>query len=259
MDKREPNFSIALLLLPVFFVVGIWGVYWLDWSTHGQWYTYGVLPRTISGLKGIFLSPLIHGGIRHLYNNSAALLVLLVLLQYFYHGKTWKVLFWGILLSGTGTWLIGRESYHIGASGLIYVLVSFMFFKGIQSRYYRLVALSLLIVMLYGSMVWYIFPDMDDQISWEGHLSGFVSGFLLSLFFKAPSYTEKTYKYEWQKPDYDASKDPFMQCFDEEGNFVILKEEQKEEKEEQHKGESDMFRSSLPVLYTYVKDKEKVK
>lgn len=254
MESKLPPISITIILLPLFFLTVIWGVYWLDWSHYLQLYQYGVYPNRIKGLRGIVFSPFIHGGLRHLYNNSVALLALLVMLQYFYKNLVWKVLFWGILLSGLGTWLLGRENYHIGASGLIYVLVSFMFFKGLLSKYYRLVALSLLIVVFYGSMVWYMFPDAEEGISWEGHLSGFLTGLVLTLFLKSPAYAQKTYKYEWQRPDYNPETDAFMNCFDSDGNFIIIPNEVKESVEEvETKWKTDFsnpYRRSLPVHYT---------
>jgi len=91
-----------------------------------------------------------------------------------------KVLLFGILFSGLITWVIGRPSYHIGASGIIYLLASFIFFKGIFTKHYRLVALSLVVVFIYGSLLWYIFP-MENGISWEGHLGGFLSGLDISI------------------------------------------------------------------------------
>jgi hypothetical protein len=133
----------------------------------------------------------------------------------------------GILLSGFITWIIGRESIHIGASSLIYVLASFIFFKGIMTKYYRLVALSLLVVLVYGSMVWYIFPNIKEGISWEGHLAGLITGFVFALIYKTPEY-KKLIKYDWQQPDYNPSEDKFMQRFDENGIFVnppVIEEE----------------------------------
>ena len=145
-------------------------------------------PGTVSGLQGVVFSPFIHSNIEHLYNNSIPLMVLLAALFFFYSKEAWGILVFGILLSGGLTWIIGRENYHIGASGLIYVLVSFIFFKGIQTQYYRLVALSLTVVVLYGGMVWYVFPKIDDTISWEGHLSGLISGLVLTFFYKKPEF-----------------------------------------------------------------------
>lgn len=248
METKASKLSITIILLPLVFLLVLWLVYWLDWRDYLQLYKYGVYPRTLKGIRGVAFSPFIHGGIRHLYNNSVALLALLVLLQYFYKGLVVKVLFFGILLSGFGTWLIARESYHIGASGLIYALVSFMFFKGIFSRYYRLVALSLLIVVFYGSMIWYMFPDVEDGISWEGHLSGFIAGMVLSVVLKTPIYARKVYKYEWERPDFDPQNDPFMSCFDEKGNFIILVPEP-EQPPLWCTDTTSPYRSSLPIVY----------
>lgn len=243
MNKKLPPFSISLLLLPLFFVVIIWGVYWADWTYYLEAYRFGVYPRTLSGLKGIIFSPFIHGGLKHLYNNSVAIFVLLILLQYFYKKQVLAVLFFGILLSGIGTWLIARPSYHIGASGLVYVLVSFIFFKGVQTKYFRLMALSLVIVVLYGGTVWYMFPDIEEGISWEGHLSGFVAGLILSFVLSNPEMPEKYFKYEWQKPDYDPTQDPFMRCFDDKGNFVLIPKQVVEKRDY-----SNPFRTTLPIV-----------
>ena len=125
-------------------------VFWYELNFHHSLLHFGVYPREVFGLKGILFSPFLHGDIEHLANNSIALLVLLPILRYFYKEQSFVVLFLGILFSGLGTWLLGRPSYHIGASGLIYALVSFIFFKGIFTKYYRLVALSFTIVILYG-------------------------------------------------------------------------------------------------------------
>ncbi len=244
MKDKQLVITADLIILPVLFLMLIWTVYWLDWKDYLELYQYGIYPRTLKGLRGILFSPFIHGGLKHIYNNSVALLVLLLLLQFFYKKQVWQILGWGILLSGLGTWLIARESYHIGASGLIYVLVSYMFFKGIQTKYFRLVALSLLIVMLYGSMIWYVFPDIEEGISWEGHLSGFITGMILSFVLKSPVYAEKVYKYDWQSPDYKESEDPFMQCFDDSGNFVIIPKEVLEAE-----ALKNPYRKTLPVVY----------
>ena len=218
MDKNF-KFTNSVIGLPLFFVVFLWSVYWVEIRFHYDFSENGILPRTFSGLQGIIFSPFIHGNLEHLANNSIPLLVLLAALRFFYRNQTFKVIFYGILLSGLITWVIGRENYHIGASSLIYVLVSFMFFKGIQTKYYRLVALSLTIIVLYGGLIWYIFPIGDENISWEGHLAGFISGFVFSVIYKTPEY-HQTLRYDWQKPNFNPDEDEFMKHFDENGNFV---------------------------------------
>lgn len=212
------KFTPQVILLPFLSVLTLWIVFWAEWKFNFDFGRYGIYPRDFDGLRGIVLSPFIHGDIGHLYNNSLPLLVLLAALAYFYRELSWKIIVYGILFSGIGTWIIGRGNFHIGASGLIYVLVSFIFLKGIRTGYYRLTALSLMVVMLYGSMVWYIFPDVEQGISWEGHLAGLITGFAFALYFKTPDY-KKEIRYDWEREDYDPSQDKFMQRFDENGNF----------------------------------------
>ena len=220
MDK-DFKFSPAVIGLPLFFVLFLWFIYWLQIRFDYDFIQNGIYPRTFLGLQGVVFSPFIHAELSHLYNNSLPLLVLLAALQFFYAKESFTVILYGILFSGLGTWLIGRSSYHIGASGLVYVLFSYIFFKGLFVKYYRLVALSLTVIMVYGGMVWFVFPKIDEVISWEGHLSGFIVGFVLAFIQKTEPY-QKTIKYDWEHPDYDPSEDKFMQRFDENGNFVNL-------------------------------------
>ncbi|SHN07486.1 rhomboid family intramembrane serine protease [Flavobacterium xinjiangense] len=219
------KFTNKVIGLPLFFVLFLWFVFWLEVRFDFDFVENGIYPREFIGLQGVIFSPFIHGDIEHLYNNSIPLLILLAALQFFYASHSVKVIGFGILLSGIITWVIGRGSYHIGASGLIYVLVSFIFFKGIQTRYYRLVALSLAVIVVYGGLVWYVFPSPEVSggkvISWEGHLAGLITGLVLSLFYKTPEY-RKLIKYDWEKPDFNPSEDKFMQRFDANGNFVNL-------------------------------------
>lgn len=214
------KFSPSVVLWPLAFVLVLWGVYWTEVRFHIYLTEYGILPRTFKGLRGIILSPFLHGSLEHLYNNSIPLFLLVAAVRYFYRRYAWQVIVYGILVSGSITWLIGRGgSYHIGASGLIYALVSFVFFKGIFTGYYRLVAVSMIVTILYGGMVWYVFPGVDEKISWEGHLGGFIAGLIFSRIYETPEY-EKQIVYDWQRPDFDASQDAFMKRFDANGNFV---------------------------------------
>lgn len=253
MEENDFKFTNAVIGVPLFFVLFLWFVYWLEIRFGFDFDEHGILPRTFSGLQGIVFSPFIHSNIDHLYNNSIPLLVLLAALFFFYRKEAKGILAYGILLSGGLTWLIGRENYHIGASGLIYVLVSFIFFKGLQTHYYRLVALSLTVVVLYGGMVWYVFPKIDETISWEGHLSGLIAGFVLTFFYKKPEF-KKVIKYDWERPDYDPSQDKFMQRFDENGNFV---NPPKPEITEENGDEIvPFFQSNSDVIYHYIENKE---
>ena len=249
MNDNHFKYSNSVIALPLFFVWFLWFIYWLQIKFDFDFFEHGILPRTVSGLQGVVFSPFIHSDLEHLYNNSIPLLILLAALRYFYPKQTVAVIGYGIVFSGLITWIIGRNNYHIGASSLIYVLVSFIFFKGIQTKYYRLVALSLTVVVIYGGLVWYIFPKVEEQVSWEGHLAGMISGFVLSLFYKTPEYT-KIIKYDWEHPDFDPMQDKFMQRFDEKGNFVNIPTVEPEEES------TPYFTSNSPVAYTIVENKK---
>tara|TARA_R110002167_G_scaffold23464_7_gene83276 strand:+ start:912 stop:1688 length:777 start_codon:yes stop_codon:yes gene_type:complete len=216
-EKHYFKFTNAVVVAPLVAVLAIWTIFWLELRLHTNFNELGIYPKTLSGLKGVVLSPFIHGSIEHLYNNTIPLAILIAALYYFYSNSATKVLVIGIVLSGLFTWAIGRPSYHIGASGVIYLLASFIFFKGIVTKYYRLIALSLVVVFIYGSMLWYIFP-MEDGISWEGHMGGFLTGLGLAVFL--PTHSPSPSKYAWEKDDFNEDDDPFLRHFDAEGNFI---------------------------------------
>ena len=244
-DYHHFKFTPSVWIVPTLLLILIWFVFVVENSFNVDLTSHGILPRTTSGLQGLLFSPFLHGDLNHIANNSIPLFILTTALIYFYREVSLKVLFFGILLSGLITWVIGRESYHIGASGLIYVLVSFIFFKGMMTQYYRLMALSLTVVMIYGGMIWYVFPEVDKQISWEGHLAGLITGFIFAIRFKTPDYV-KAIQYPWEKPDFDPMEDAFMKRFDENGNFVNIPEPEKEIDEQEILKEIEYF-------YTYKK------
>lgn len=235
---RLAAYSFGIVML-------IWLAFWADLRFDLNMRTFGVYPRTWEGFKGILFTPFVHKDIGHITNNTISLAALTWFLFYFYPKAAWKVLIWGTLLSGLGTWLIGRPAFHIGASGVVYMLVSFLFFKGVFSGYYRLIALSLIVVFLYGGLLWYVFP-VDPKISWEGHLSGFFVGFVLAGIVKSGVIRE--YHYPWEHPEFDASKDPFMRRFDESGNFIPEEPESEDTEEEPEQ---------IVIRYTYKEKKDK--
>lgn len=223
IEQHHKQSILSAIVWPILLVFSLWIVYWIEIKFRLNFTTYGVYPRALKGVFGIIASPFIHSGIDHLYKNSIPILVLTASLFYFYKDIAWKSLCYGLLCSGLLTWIIGRSSYHIGASGMVYFLVAFLFFKGVRSKNYRLIALSLVVVFLYGSLVWGTLPGKPG-ISWEGHLSGFIAGFLLSFSLKSDHFNKVPPVYP-SRPSSD-DDDEFLQQFDEHGNFTPLDPEE---------------------------------
>jgi membrane associated rhomboid family serine protease len=159
----------------------------------------GIYPLELKGIPGIFLSPIVHADFKHLVNNSIPLFFLATGIFYFYSEVALKVSAWIYVLTGIFVWLAGRDAYHIGASGLVYGFASFLFFSGIIRKYFRLVALSLLVVFLYGSMVWGMLPDLYKNVSWESHMLGFVSGIIVAIWFRKEGPQNPVY--EWMEEE----------------------------------------------------------
>jgi membrane associated rhomboid family serine protease len=172
----------------------------------------GIYPLSLEGLPGIIFSPFIHADFKHLFNNTLPLFFLSIALFYFYSEVAFSVFLWTYFLTGLLVWIAGRSAWHIGASGVLYGLASFLFFSGIIRKHFRLIALSLLIVFLYGSMVWGLFPGVYKNVSWESHMLGFFSGVLLSIAYRNAGPQQPVY--EWLEED-ESEEYPEIQDDDE--------------------------------------------
>jgi membrane associated rhomboid family serine protease len=168
---------------PLIFLFVIWLVKIIEVTNQTRFYEFGVFPREIKGLPGIALAIFIHSDFNHLISNSISLFILFTVLLYFYRDLSYKVLVFIWLISGIMVWLGARESYHIGASGLIYGIASFLFFSGIIRQDIRLMAISMLVVFLYGGLIWGVFP-IFPRISWEYHLFGSICGFITAIIYR---------------------------------------------------------------------------
>ena len=239
---RTLHFTTSTLLYPLLLVFVIWLFYWIELRFHINFKAYGIRPHNTMGLRGIFFSPLIHGSLSHLFSNTIPLFVLSMALFYFYKGISWQVLIIGGILTGFLTWMIGRTgTNHIGVSGIVYLMTSFLIFKGIWSKNFRLIALALIVVFLYGSLIWGMFPQKEN-ISWEGHLSGFISGVVMALIYK--DYQVEFHESQVIKRPPTKREAEFLRHFDEEGNFVPTSEWQR-------RAEEERYDSTLPVEITY--------
>lgn len=181
-NSKKSNRILSSLKYSFFFVCVFWIMQGLQ-IVGFDFSSCGILPRHTQGLLGVVTSPFIHGDTQHLISNTVPFFVLCTLLFLFYRKRAvlFLVLIW--LTTGILTWLIGREAWHIGASGIIYGLVTFLILGGILSKNWVLILVSILVAVLYSGIMWGIFPS-DVRVSWEGHLSGAVSGILWAFLLK---------------------------------------------------------------------------
>lgn len=196
--KMEKRIFIHSLILPALFVFVFWMIKITEQVTGISLVEWGVFPREWRGLPGILFSPFIHSGFSHLISNSVPFFILFFALIYFYRRISYRIFIILYLLSGLTVWLAGRPAWHIGASGVVYALAAFHFVSGIIRNDVRLLTLSVVVVFLYGGMVWGLLP-IDPKMSWEGHLWGAVSGVVLALYYR--KYIIRRDKFEWEEEE----------------------------------------------------------
>ena len=190
---------VKTLKLPIIFVAIIWAIHAVSFVLGLDLKALGVYPREVFGLKGILFSPLIHGDWGHLLSNTTPLFVLSVIVIYFYRRVAIPAFLLIYFFSGVAVWLFARPAFHIGASGFVYGLVAFVFWTGIFRKNMKSIALALIVVFYYGSMIFGVLP-LQEEISWEGHLFGALAGVFASwLFMNRIEVDEQKPVYSWEK------------------------------------------------------------
>lgn len=203
--KEEKKRFLYSLVFPVLFLIVIWMVKISEILLDIDFAFLGIYPLKAKGLIGIITAPLIHSDIEHLIANSIPILILGTGLFYFYNKIAYKVFFLSYFIANIWIWFGARQAYHIGASGLVYSFAAFLFFSGIIRKNVKLVAISLLVVFLYGSMIWGVLP-IQPHISWESHLLGAIAGMMLAIYYKDRGPDRKVYNWELEDEEDDEDK-----------------------------------------------------
>ncbi len=199
MTEKDPSIK-EIIRIPLLFVVVMWIVFSLDVVFDLNLSRFGIFPRNFSSLPGIIFTPFLHGDWGHLFNNSIPILALGMGVYYFYKDVANRIMLYSVLITGLWMWSFARPSFHIGASGLVYALASFVFVSGMIKRNMRLLALSLLVVFEYGGMIWGVLP-IQEGVSWEGHLLGGLTGMMLAIYYR--KYGMQPTKFDWEDEEDD--------------------------------------------------------
>jgi membrane associated rhomboid family serine protease len=190
------------VVFPILMLVAMWTVYGFEHYLHTYFTSYGIYPRDLVGIRGILFSPFIHGDLEHIVNNSYPVLFLGTAIFYFYKNTAKFVMMYSFLMTGIWVWAMARASFHIGASGLIYAWGAFLFTSGVLNKNKQMLGVSLLIVFLYGSMVWGVLP-LVEGVSFESHLFGALAGIILAFVFKKDGPQRKSYQWESDEEEYE--------------------------------------------------------
>lgn len=203
--RAAGNFVLALKLVVGFLVV-VWAVFLFDQLLELGLIRFGLRPRDGAGLIGLATTPLLHFNLAHLMSNTLPLLIGGTLMLYLFPNASLRVL--PLLFVGTSAlaWLFARNHVHIGASGLIYGILAFVFVSGLLRRDLRSVGAALLVWFLYGSMLWGVLPSAPST-SWELHASGLVLGVLCALVYRHWDRPPMK-RYEWEDEDDETDDDP---------------------------------------------------
>jgi len=188
MDDRlkiERKRIFYSMVFPLAFLFLMFTVRLVESLENAQWYFLGVKPLSFEGLLGIITAPLIHADWGHFLANAGPFLVLASVLFYVYRDIAFKVFFWIYFLSGVWLWFGARAAWHIGASGLVYGMASFLFLSGIIRNYVPLIAVSMLVIFLYGGLFWGLFPlKWQVDYSWEAHFWGTLAGGVVAVVYR---------------------------------------------------------------------------
>jgi membrane associated rhomboid family serine protease len=203
--KRTPRYALAAVI-PVLWVAAMWVVYLLEVELDLNLKPYGLVPRDSNGLVGIATSPMLHGSMEHLINNSIPALVLGWSLFYFYKEISLRVLVISWVVTGLLVWISARPSVHIGASGVVYALTAFLFVSGFLRKHKSLMAISFIVTFLYGSFIWGVLP-LKIGVSWESHLWGGIIGVVLAIVYRKIGLQKPVHDWGEEDDDEDGSFD----------------------------------------------------
>lgn len=238
MASTKKNF-LSIISFPLYLIVFLWVVHLLKLTLNLNLGNYGLMPREIDGAIGILTSPFIHGNLQHIISNSVPLFVLTAMIIIFYRRVAYQAIFLIYLLTGVAVWLFARGNViHIGASGVVYGLVSFVFWTGLFRRNIKSIILALIVTILYSGYFMGILPTQKG-ISWESHLFGALVGIVVAFWFKNNKESDEDTKSSWD--DEEENSEYFLPR----DTFEKTKAQRALEERLRQSGESDMWTSHI--------------
>ncbi|GIL04056.1 rhomboid family intramembrane serine protease [Betaproteobacteria bacterium PRO7] len=196
--QARAHFRLAARLA-LGFVALLWLIHLMNWAAALDPAPFGVHPRQLAGALGVLSAPLVHGDFAHLVANTAPLAVVGTAMLFLYPSASLRVLPAIYLGPGIAVWLFGRDSTHLGASGLVYGLVAYVFVAGLLRRDRRAIAASFVVAFMYGSLAWGVLPTREP-VSWETHLAAALIGVVLAFALRRLDVPPRK-RYAWEDED----------------------------------------------------------
>lgn len=206
--KWTRQFVISSIKVPAYLSIMLLIIHIINVLLGMQLSAFGIYPRSFESLPGVLTAPLIHGDFNHLFSNIVPLFSMVMVMLLFYPKVAVRSLIFIYVSTGLAVWLFARSVFHIGASGVVYGLISFVFWLGVFRKSTKSIVLSLIMVMMYGGYVAGLSPHQPG-ISWESHLFGAIMGLVAAYLFKAQvEEDEKPKVYDWELET--ESTDPYL-------------------------------------------------
>lgn len=175
MSNSSKHSLLSSIVVPSRMVFIMWLLFVLQLKFQFNLLYLGIMPRTAKGAIGILTSPFIHLSYYHIISNTLPMLVLGSMLFYFYPRRANSVFWRCFIFTNILVWIFGRQAYHIGASGLIYAIATFLILAGFFNKDFRSLVIAVLVILVYGSIFSNLIPA-SPMVSWEAHLMGAVTG-----------------------------------------------------------------------------------
>ena len=224
---------IDAMVWPLVVIIVIWLVFFLNAGYGLGWEEYGMHPRSILGIPGIVTMVFLHGDFEHLFSNTVPLALSTAFIFLYFRTIKYRIVLYNILITGALLWLMGQPgSIHIGASGLVYAFIFFLVTYSVIVRNKEMIAASLILAFLYGGLIYGLFPEyglfVGKEISWEGHLSGAVSGVFLAIIYRKQGPQRRLYFTDEEEDDDDHDEFPYWEVDDKDRHTITYHYKRKE-------------------------------
>ncbi|NMF57653.1 rhomboid family intramembrane serine protease [Pseudanabaena yagii] len=177
--EQQKKIFILFLLASVFWIV----VAINEFLFNRSLISFGIMPQSIVGFRGIFIAPFIHANFYSVAENTVPFIILGWLVINRSIKDFYFVFCSSVISSGFGTWLIGKpNTLHIGAGGVVFGFYGYCLFQIYLERKFAIFYTSIAIAIILCALLFFGILPKQSNISWESFLFGFIGGIIAAKF-----------------------------------------------------------------------------